>query len=485
MVLVQTSEDQEFSVGFTRDLWVNSIEIPNAILDIGFRCWWSNGFEFSKTIAKDAPDDDLTIAEDAFMMEKIRWLTENTQEAEQAFMDKMVEAKEKKARALIDWISLQRCLKTFRNMDHYVKKNVEKVYDSVMQAKQRGEDMDACLMGVKKVICNMCDTVEKVIEPYKKALNCPTFLTCITKLRNVGKMKSTTSACTICFDDNKPLRCPYCSVEVCFSCMERWWSENACKIQMTMPCCKRSAWGCLTLFRPKSKRYQTVIRMLNNTVLEEEKAKKYKYVAFVENKKHAESLEEQIVTINDEIFDCRSKIRHLSDEKVKLRSSVGKKLLTIEYPGCLAACFDLCPIDIPLRNPCKVTMVPEIPSALFERKHGNAHAILTAYPKWFLSERIIEYSMRLRLQLLAQKPLEFVFVSVMFKNLATNIFGDGTSRSSYGVVLCDGDSHSERFRSIGKMLSSVLNSEYFKSESLLYYKRIMSDCRKRQRTDSN
>jgi len=481
----QLAEKETYAVKFDQEMWVTSICISTQRyiyeICIDLHQWFRRYEREIIEVAKFAPDDDVSIAEDLFMSEKIRWLTEDTEDAEDDYINKLVEAKEEKAKSLVDWITIWNVLKVFRNMDQYVKKKVEQAYDSVMLAKEGGEDMDVCMEGVKKMFCNMYDTVEKVTDPYTKALE-SSFFTSVKKLRDARKGTKGTNACTICFDDGmKPYRCPYCSKEVCFSCMKRWWGEDACKMQMTMPCCKRSAWGCLGIFRSKSQKDQ-VTGMLRRAVLEEEKAKKYKYVTFVENKRHADSLEAQIVSVNQEIVDCRSKIRDIADNRSNLRKDVVDKLMSIEYPGCLAVCFGSCPIEIPMPpcidrdTPYKVTMEPYIPSVLFEKEHPNAEAILSTYPKEYLRERIVEYSIRLRLKFLVDKPIEFVSTSIMLQRLSDDMLG--TSRPMYHDLYRARHSV-QSYRSVGNMLSSgVLSTGYCLSESL----RIMTD-RKRKRTN--
>jgi len=479
-----TRHEEYASVTFSNG-WVDSIKIPGSHIHRTIIDMMTISILDYEEIAKDAPDHNFTIAEDAFMTEKLRWLTENTEEDEQAFMNKMVKAKEDKAKAYVDWICIQRVLKIFINMDQYVKKNVQNFYNTVVQTKERGGDMDECLMSVKNTLYNMHNTVIKVIGPYlvvkhPKAYpltyTVPTRL--MAKLRDVGKTKSL-NECIICSDDNnKPLRCPYCLMDVCFSCMEHWWKEDACKLQMTMPCCKRSAWGCLGLFRSKSNRYNIVKKLLSKAVLEEEKAKKYKYVTFVENKQHASFLEQEIVDIRSKINNVyRSTLRDLAEKKIHIREVTMEKMSNIKYPGCLAACFDLCPIELPQISTVvlrRATMVPEIPLQLFERECINALDILHTYTKGHLKERIIEYSMRLRLRSLVMHPPQFVCVSVLFDKLSNDIFGQ--PRASYS------DMYRRRraiqvYRSIGGILSSITAAGYCRSECL----KIMNDS-KRQRT---
>lgn len=253
-----------------------------------------------------AVPEHAEISDNQDVLNKIRWMENVIHDNE--YVTRVF----KKRNDLVDkqfhWMLLKNFIQTMLNVNGFMKQAMIEIVRMVSDCKSNDgkkvpeDEIRAKINGVYTI-------VKDIMSRYKDVLAAKTLYTSMKKQLIVHRksIKGCTECFVCCKDDQKAtsLRCPWCMESSCEPCITQWWSTDACKMEVTLPCCKKPAWPMLFCFRKTSNIHAKLKKKIEAAILEKEKAMRYRYVQYVENKKHAESLEQKIRDGNQKLRQLR------------------------------------------------------------------------------------------------------------------------------------------------------------------------------------
>lgn len=305
------------------DDWLRNADMYGVLLTLSKRVKASD----------DVPDIESVLS-------KIKWM--QGEMTDSCFAKEMFTAVQTSGFDRFKW-NLLKChfLKGVVAINATILKCMQQIYAEAQAFTAAPSDADVFITRIERAINTCLDTVDivmpiaaqgtvEITHPeqfrgitaagYKNATTQQCFKDILRQIRS--KCINRTDCFVCCKDDGKKdcIGCIECGHTACLACLDQWWTSDACKMHVTMPCCKTPAINLLYVCSNKSQIDRDVRKTLQgpiqNAVLEQERTKRFRYEQFVRNKRHADSLVCDIG--NNEVQQARLRAkRQEANERVK------------------------------------------------------------------------------------------------------------------------------------------------------------------------
>lgn len=284
-----------------------------------------------------AIDDDVPDTED--VLSKIKWM--QGEMSDNCYANEVFTRVHTSAFDRFKWNTLKRHFLTgMVALNAVVLRCMQQIYSEAQAFTAAPSDADVFITRIERAINTCLDTVDilmpdaqgtvATITHHPEQLTGTTgrgtnVTTCYKAMLKQIRSKSINSRidCFVCCkDDGKKnsIGCIQCSRPACLACLDQWWTSDACKMHVTMPCCKTPAIDLLYVCSNNSQIDRQVRHILKgplqNAVLEQERTKRFRYEQFVRNKRHADSLVCDVG--NNKVMQMRLRAkRQEANERVK------------------------------------------------------------------------------------------------------------------------------------------------------------------------
>lgn len=281
---------------------------------IDFQRWWGSvEFSWVRVFARKIPKSN-DVPDEFLVLDKIHAIEHPEDEAARAKVINLLFAeKNTKAKRMTEWILFSGMVSEIVDLNNYlVAEYHAKSYDDNQKMRRIVEVVDIIAGKYTDVfkVTYQGAVVNALIKLARKRCNVPA------------------ATCCVCLETKRGVTCVHCSKQACQDCLRRWWESDRCKVQVSMPCCNKSAWNQLCVLHPASNVYKGLSQYLWNALEEEEESKRYKYAFFVENKRHADQILRTLDSTERRIDELQQRIRQIQDgdEQKKEVSNLAKRV---------------------------------------------------------------------------------------------------------------------------------------------------------------